>query len=137
MTLITSGSRKGLCIDEGKVLKREGYKYWGWGKNQGLLCKNPDNTGCETKWVGGKLVDTKKQPIVKTNSYWGWGKNEGLLCSNPNNTGCDTKWSGGKLVKTSPAPAPKNTIHWGWGPNAGMQCKNADNTGCSWDYTKK
>jgi hypothetical protein len=49
MTLITSGSRKGLCIDEGKVLKREGYKYWGWGKNQGLLCKNPDNTGCETK----------------------------------------------------------------------------------------
>ena len=139
-TLITSGSKKGMCIDEGKVVNRE-YKYWGWGANQGLRCTNSNNTGCETKWVGGKLVDTKKNPILKTNSYWGWGKNAGLLCSNPNNTGCNTKWSGGKLVKTAPAPAPKPAssggVHWGWGPHAGMQCKNADNTGCSFDYAKK
>ena len=135
-TLITSGSKKGMCIDEGKVVNRE-YRYWGWGANQGLRCKNSNNTGCETKWVGGKLVDTKKKPILKKYSYWGWGKNEGLLCSNPNNTGCETKWSGGKLVENKQAPKPAPAVHWGWGPHAGMQCKNADNTGCSWDYTKK
>jgi hypothetical protein len=140
-TLVKSGSKKGMCIDEGKVVNRE-YKFWGWGANQGLRCKNSNNTGCETKWVGGKLVDTKKNPIVKKYSYWGWGKNEGLLCSNPNNTGCETKWSGGKLVenKSSPKPAPKPAPKgpfWGWGPHAGMQCKNPDNTGCSFDYAKK
>ena len=140
-TLITSGSKKGMCIDEGKVVNRE-YSFWGWGPNAGLRCKNSNNTGCETKWVGGKLVDTKKKPVLKKYSYWGWGKNAGLLCSNPNNTGCETKWSGGKLVenKQAPKPAPKPAssggVHWGWGPHAGMQCKNPDNTGCSFDYAK-
>lgn len=138
MTLIKSGSRKGQCIDEGKVINRE-YKFWGWGPNAGLRCKNSNNTGCETKWVGGKLVDTKKKPILKKHTYWGWGKNAGLLCSNPNNTGCNTQWSGGKLVeKATSKPASKPAFYWGWGPHAGMKCKNPDNTGCdtTFGYSK-
>jgi hypothetical protein len=99
MTLITSGSRKGMCIDEGKVLTRDGYRYWGWGPHAGLRCKNPDNTGCETKWVGGKLVDTKKLTLVDKYPHWGWGQHAGLRCKNNNNTGCNTKYSGGKLVE--------------------------------------
>jgi hypothetical protein len=142
-TLITSGPKKGMCIDEGKVTNRE-YPFWGWAENAGLRCKNPNNTGCETKWVGGKLVDTKKNPTVKKYSHWGWGKNAGLLCSNPNNTGCDTKWSGGKLVenKSSPKPAPKPTPNYtplskpsdfkypGKGKTEGLMCKNPDGTVC-------
>jgi hypothetical protein len=33
------------------------YPHWGWGNHAGLRCKNNDNTGCNTKYVGGKLVE--------------------------------------------------------------------------------
>jgi hypothetical protein len=33
------------------------YPHWGWGANDGLRCKFGNNTGCTTKWVGGKLVE--------------------------------------------------------------------------------
>lgn len=35
------------------------YPHWGWRgtKNEGLRCKFGNNTGCTTKWVGGKLVE--------------------------------------------------------------------------------
>ena len=35
------------------------YPHWGWAKTktEGLRCKFGHNTGCTTKWVGGKLVE--------------------------------------------------------------------------------
>ena len=56
MTLIKSGDRKGMCIDEQKVIERK-YPHWGWGQHEGLRCVKGDNTGCNTKWSGGKLVE--------------------------------------------------------------------------------
>jgi hypothetical protein len=145
--MITSGPRKGMCVDPDKVVERN-YPYWGWGPNAGLRCKNPDNTGCNTKYDNkGKMKTTEyKQKLTDKYPYWGWGANAGLRCANKNNTGCNTKYLRGALVEgngkpNKPAPAPKPAssggIHWGWGPHAGMQCKNADNTGCSFDYAKK
>jgi len=137
MTLVKSGPKKGMCIDEGKVLTRDGYRYWGWGPNAGLRCKNPDNTGCETKWVGGKLVDTKKQP-KKPDFYWGWGPHAGMKCKNPNNTGCDTTFGRGSAPKPAPKPTPNYTPlskpsdfkYPGKGKTEGLMCKNPDGTVC-------
>jgi len=38
------------------------YPYWGWKgtRNEGLRCMNRDNTGCNTRWKGGKLVRNTK-----------------------------------------------------------------------------
>jgi len=33
------------------------YPHWGWDKHAGLRCKNNDNTGCNTKYVNGQLVE--------------------------------------------------------------------------------
>lgn len=98
MTLITSGFKKGLCIDEKKVMDRT-FPHWGWGKHAGLRCRNPDNTGCETKYVGGKLLDTKKITLADKYPFWGWSQHAGLRCKNNDNTGCNTKYVGGKLVE--------------------------------------
>lgn len=99
MTLITSGDRKGLCIDEGKVISR-GFPYWGWGPNAGLRCRNPDNTGCNTKYEDGKMVSREhKQTLAEKYPHWGWGVHAGLRCANSDNTGCNTKYSGGRLVE--------------------------------------
>jgi hypothetical protein len=95
------------------------YPYWGWSNNTGLRCRNPDNTGCNTEWVNGQLVE--KDPVVHSGDdklrgrnglfdkggsmterypYWGWGANAGLRCRNPDNTGCNTRWVKGKLVES-------------------------------------
>ena len=33
------------------------YPYWGWNEHEGLKCANNDNTGCNTGYVNGQLVD--------------------------------------------------------------------------------
>jgi len=33
------------------------YPYWGWNEHAGLRCTNNDNTGCNTGYVNGQLVD--------------------------------------------------------------------------------
>jgi hypothetical protein len=143
-TLIKSGSKKGMCIDEGKAVYRE-YKFWGWGANAGLRCKNSNNTGCNTKWSGGKLVKTNPAPASKPApkprpgpsstplsnpsdfKYPGKGKTEGLMCKNQDGTVCDVS----SRYNRNQWP------YWGWGVHAGMKCKNSNNTGCSFDYAKK
>lgn len=35
------------------------YPHWGWDKHAGLRCKNNDNTGCNTMWKNGQLVEIK------------------------------------------------------------------------------
>jgi hypothetical protein len=37
----------------------ERYPYWGWAgtPNEGLRCRTPDNTGCDTMWMDGRLVE--------------------------------------------------------------------------------
>ena len=37
----------------------EKYPYWGWQgtPNEGRRCRNPDNTGCDTEWVNGRMVE--------------------------------------------------------------------------------
>ena len=78
---ITSGGRRGQCvIDDG------GFKYWGWGANQGKKCRNPDNTGCDNSYAY-----TRDKPAPAPSSpwpYWGWGPHAGMKCKNSNNTGC-------------------------------------------------
>jgi hypothetical protein len=99
MTLIKSGDRKGMCIDEGKVIDRT-FPYWGWGPNAGLKCRNNDNTGCNTKYDGGRLVSReKKLTLADKYPFWGWSQHAGLRCKNNDNTGCNTKYVGGKLVE--------------------------------------
>jgi hypothetical protein len=118
---ITSGSRRGQCfIDDG------GFKYWGWGPNQGKKCRNSNNTGCDDSYgyTKPRSVDFK---------YWGWGANQGKKCRNPDNTGCDNSYAYTRAKPADPTP------YWGWGPNAGMKCKNPNNTGCdtTFGYAKK
>jgi hypothetical protein len=116
---VTAGSRRGQCvIDDG------GFKYWGWGANQGKKCRNPDNTGCDDSYgyTKPRSVDFR---------YWGWGANQGKKCRNPDNTGCDNSYAYTRAKPADPTP------YWGWAQNAGMKCKNPDNTGCSFDYAKK
>jgi hypothetical protein len=118
---VTSGSRRGQCvIDDG------GFKYWGWGANQGKKCRNPDNTGCDNDYgyTKPRSVDFK---------YWGWGANQGKKCRNPDNTGCDNSYAYTRAKPADPFP------YWGWGPHAGMKCKNPNNTGCdtTFGYAKK
>ena len=118
---ITSGSRRGQClIDDG------GFKYWGWGPNQGKKCKNPDNTGCDDKYgyTKPRSVDFR---------YWGWGPNQGKKCKNPDNTGCDNTYAYTRAKPADPFP------YWGWGIHKGMKCKNPNNTGCdtTFGYAKK
>jgi hypothetical protein len=36
---------------------RRKYRHWGWGPNEGLLCLHNDNTGCNTHYEGGRLVE--------------------------------------------------------------------------------
>ena len=121
------------------------YPYWGWGANKGLRCKNKDNTGCETKWEGGKLKD--KNPAKKKDGEYCTGGNqcESGNCSATKKCvaavkdskywGSKDTWApGGGLVAPSPA-ATTDVLrvypHWGWGANKGLRCKFANNTGCS------
>jgi hypothetical protein len=116
---ITSGSRRGQCfIDDG------GFRFWGWGANQGKKCRNSNNTGCDDSYgyTKPRSVDFR---------YWGWGANQGKKCRNNNNTGCDDSYA---YTRAKPAD---QFPYWGWAQHAGMKCKNPDNTGCSFDYAKK
>lgn len=118
---ITSGGRRGQCvIDDG------GFKYWGWGANQGKKCRNSNNTGCDNDYgyTKPRSVDFR---------YWGWGPNQGKKCRNNDNTGCDNSYAYTRAKPADPFP------YWGWAQHAGMKCKNSNNTGCdtTFGYAKK
>ena len=38
------------------------YPYWGWDANEGVRCLNKDNTGCNTHWENGRLVEGAWKP---------------------------------------------------------------------------
>ena len=115
---ITSGKRKGQCvIDDG------GFKYWGYGANEGKKCRNPDGTGCDDSYGYTK-------PRAVDFRYWGWGANEGKKCRNKDNTGCDDTYA---YTRAKPVDN-KPDFHWGWGVHNGMKCRGKEpNTGCSWN----
>jgi hypothetical protein len=122
---ITAGSRRGQC-----VINDGGFKYWGWGANQGKKCRNSNNTGCDDSYgyTKPRSVDFK---------YWGWGANQGKRCRNPDNTGCDNTYAyaGGKSA-SKPAPSstplsnPSDFKYPGKGKTEGLMCKNQDGTVC-------
>jgi hypothetical protein len=51
-TTVCVGNPGGNALD--KFVARK-FPYWGWGVHEGLRCKYPDNTGCNTVWHNGKL----------------------------------------------------------------------------------
>lgn len=55
------GKKKEGMRNGGLTVRAVPSKYPFWGrrgtKNEGLRCKFGNNTGCTTKWVGGKLVE--------------------------------------------------------------------------------
>jgi hypothetical protein len=65
------------------------YPHWGWGKNAGLRCTNNDNTGCNTRWENGKLVDIN--PTIDCKAPKGW-KNDQCLCLDPRKQDSASGW---------------------------------------------
>jgi len=126
---VTSGGRRGQCvIDDG------GFRYWGWGANQGKKCRNSNNTGCDDSYGYTK-------PRAVDFRYWGWGANQGKKCRNPDNTGCDDSYAytrGKSAPAPKPRPGPSSTPlsnpsdfkYPGKGKTAGLMCKNQDGTVC-------
>ncbi len=57
-----SGEPFGWGSGEPFVNLTDKYPYWGWAgtANEGLRCRNVDNTGCDTTWVDGKLTERVK-----------------------------------------------------------------------------
>jgi len=56
------------------------YPFWGWGPNAGLRCANNNNTGCNTAWIDGKLVDMNVSIDCKAPKMW---KNDQCVCVDP------------------------------------------------------
>ena len=97
---VPTGKHKGKCVNLNKKALRK-YKFWGWGGNEGLRCLYNDNTGCNTTWVNGRLVEISDADAALKSKYrfWGWDANAGLRCLNRDNTGCNTHYEGGRLVE--------------------------------------
>ena len=116
---IPNGRRKGKCVNLSKKVLRK-YKYWGWGGNEGLRCLYNDNTGCNTKWVDGMLVEITDEDAVLERKYpfWGWGPNEGRRCLYNDNTGCNTHWENGRLAEGVEGVASQKSFFGAWVPSA-------------------
>lgn len=41
--------------EDPKFIKK--FPYWGTGPKVGLRCRKPNNVGCDTMWVSGRLVE--------------------------------------------------------------------------------
>lgn len=88
------------------------YPYWGWGANKGLRCKYDNNTGCETRWEGGKLKD-KKPEKKKTGEYCTGGDQcQSGLCSAT------------KKCYDKPDQGSKRNLNTGEYCTGGNQCKS-------------
>jgi hypothetical protein len=47
------------------------FPYWGTGSKVGLRCRKPDNVGCSTMWVNGKLVEITPELVKNLKCKYG------------------------------------------------------------------
>jgi len=47
------------------------YPYWGTGSKVGLRCQKPNNVGCNTMWVNGRLVEITPKLVANLKCRYG------------------------------------------------------------------
>ncbi|AGE55783.1 hypothetical protein ATCVMN08101_878R [Acanthocystis turfacea Chlorella virus MN0810.1] len=47
------------------------FPYWGTGSKVGLRCRKPNNEGCDTLWVSGKLVEMTPELLANLKCKYG------------------------------------------------------------------
>lgn len=47
------------------------FPYWGTGSKVGLRCRKPNNVGCSTMWVNGKLVEITPELVKNLKCKYG------------------------------------------------------------------